>query len=126
MGLLTDRFNRKWLLVFFSIIWSSATFATGYFESFSVLVAMRFLLGVAESVCNPAAYSLIRDYFPPSHRSTANAIYSSGIYVGSAISSISIIAINAFGWRGSFMFTGLIGIVFGVLAALILREPKRP
>jgi MFS family permease len=68
---------------------------------------------------------LIRDFFPPSHRSTANAIYSSGIYVGSAISSISIILINAMGWRGSFKFTGSVGIVFGILAALILREPER-
>jgi MFS family permease len=126
MGILIDRYNRKCLLVFFSLVWSSATFFTGYLKSFPALFVMRFLLGVAESVCNPAAYSLIREYFPPSHRATANAIYSSGIYVGTAISSISIIIINEFGWRGSFMFTGILGAIFGTLGAIILREPERP
>ena len=126
MGLLVDRYNRKWLLVICSFVWSTCTFCTGYFKPFWALLLARFFLGVFESVCNPAAYSLIRDYFPPSHRARANAIYSSGIYVGSAISSISIVLINAFTWRGSFMVTGTIGMVFSVLALFVLREPPRP
>lgn len=126
MGLLVDRYNRKWLLVICSFLWSTCTFCTGYFQPFGALIAARFFLGVFESVCNPAAYSLIRDYFPPSHRARANAVYSSGIYVGSAISSLSIVLINAFKWRGSFMITGMIGMVFSVLAIFVLREPPRP
>jgi len=126
MGMLVDRYSRKWLLVTGCLVWSLCTFMTGYIKDFYGLVAMRFLLGVFESVCNPAAYSLIRDYFPPTSRATANAVYSSGIYVGSAISSISIVLINAFMWRGAFMFTGAIGGCFAVLAAITLREPARP
>lgn len=90
------------------------------------LFVMRFILGVAESVCNPAAYSLIRDLFPPTQRASANAIYSSGIYVGTAISSMSITLINAFGWRGSFMVTAMVGGVFSAMALITLKEPERP
>ena len=77
------------------------------------------------SVCNPAAFSLIRDYFPPEYRSTANSIFSSGIYVGQAVSSLSIILIDNYGWRENYMITGLYGAVVALLAALILREPSR-
>jgi MFS family permease len=82
MGILADRYSRKWLLVTACVVWSAMQYAAGYFESFAVFVAMRVGQGVTMSVCNPAAFSLIRDYFPPENRSTANSIYSSGIYVG--------------------------------------------
>ena len=100
-------------------------YAAGYFESFFVFVSMRVLQGVAMSVCNPAAYSLIRDYFPPEYRSTANSIYSSGIYVGQAVSSLSIILIDNYGWRQNYMITGVYGAGVAVLSAVILREPQR-
>ena len=86
---------------------------------------MRFLLGVFESACNPAAYSLIREYFPPSKRATANSIYSAGIYIGHAISSVTIVLINSFKWRGAFMFAGTIGFFFSFVAMVTLTEPPR-
>lgn len=77
------------------------------------------------SVCNPLAYSLIRDYFPPNRRSTANSIYSSGIYVGNAIASLNIILIQNYGWRDGYMFVGEIGVALALISALILAEPVR-
>jgi MFS family permease len=100
-------------------------YAAGYFDNFLVFVAMRILQGVAMSMCNPAAFSLIRDYFPPEYRSTANSIYSSGIYVGQAVSSLSILLIDNYGWRENYMITGLYGAAVALLAALILSEPPR-
>lgn len=48
MGLLTDRFSRKWLLIICCFTWSAATWATGHFnESFGALVVCRIILGLA-------------------------------------------------------------------------------
>ena len=60
---------------------------------------MRFLLGGFESACNPASYSIIADYFPPAYRSTANAIETSGSYVGGGLASVGVVLIKLYGWR---------------------------
>jgi hypothetical protein len=38
-------------------------------------VGERILFGVFSAILNPAAYSLIRDYFPENQRVNANALY---------------------------------------------------
>ena len=125
MGILVDRCNRKIMICSACIIWSLSSFLTGYVTNFYFFVGMRIILGVASSVCNTAAYSLIFNYFPHSYLATANSIYSSGIYVGQAVSSLTIILINAYGWRMNYEITGIAGIVFGVFGILLLIEPKR-
>lgn len=125
MGVATDTYSRKWLLTTGCILWSLVTIGTGYFKSFLAFASMRVLLGITQSICNPAAYSLIRDYFPPNKRATANSFYSSGIYIGNAISSLSIIVIQQYGWRQNYIFMGIIGVCIGVIGILILTEPER-
>lgn len=39
----------------------------------------------------PAAYTMISDLFPVSIRGTANSIYSSGVYLGGALASLSLL-----------------------------------
>lgn len=108
-----------------SILWSLTTVLAGYVDSFEAFAIMRVLLGILESANNPLAYSLIRDYFPPELRSTANSIFTSSIYVGGAFSSLSILLIEKFGWRGDYEITGGIGIIAGVIGLIALEEPIR-
>ena len=125
-GSLTDSTdNRKNLIGLVSILWSTTTLLSGAVDSFAVFAGMRVLLGVLESACNPLAYSLIRDYFPSDQRSTANSILNSSIYIGGAVSSLSILLIQNFGWRDDYIFTGLAGMLFGLSAILFLKEPER-
>jgi len=99
MGVTSDKVSRKAILCVGCILWSGITILTGWIHNFPIFVVLRILLGIACAFCNPAAYSLIRDYFPPTRRGTANSIYSSGIYIGNALSSASISLIAGFGWR---------------------------
>jgi MFS family permease len=125
-GSLTDSVsNRKNVLGAFSILWSLTTIVSGSTESFAVFATMRVLLGVLESANNPLAYSLIRDLFPPEYRSTANSIFTSSIYIGGAISSLSLLIIQNFGWRDDYIFTGAMGVIFGIATLLFLQEPER-
>ena len=66
---------------------------TGFVNSFVVLALMRVVHGMVNSASNPFSFSLITDYFPPDKRATANSIIHSGQYIGSALSSISILLI---------------------------------
>jgi len=125
-GAISDKASsRKCYLGIFSILWSSATIVSSYTSSFAVFATMRVLLGILESASNPLIFSLIRDYFPPSHRSTANSILTSSIYLGTTISSLSILIISNYGWKISYRLTGGFGVLAGILVLLCLREPKR-
>jgi MFS family permease len=63
-GSLIDKTNRKNVLVTLGILWSLSSIVSGNCDSLLVLVAMRFLLGFAGSVDDPAISSILGDYFP--------------------------------------------------------------
>ncbi len=48
------------------------------------------ILGIGEAFNAPACYALITLYFPHARRATANGIYSTGTYLGSALSSLCL------------------------------------
>ncbi len=99
MGSLADRFNRKYMLAATLALGGLSSIITGWCSSFPLLIGMRIAHGSLNSATNPLSYSLVSDIVPPERRATANSIISSGIYIGFAISSLSIIAIKKIGWR---------------------------
>lgn len=125
MGALTDKYNRKIMLASIIILASLTQVFTGVIDSFGVLCGMRILHGCFNSATNPLAYSLVSDIIPPNQRATANSILSSGIYIGIAMSSLSILMIQSIGWRSSYIFSGIIGIISGILAVIFIKEPNR-
>lgn len=106
------------------IAMSSFHLTSALTTSFSVLFLMRFLHGAISSATDPVSYSLIADYFPPEKRSTANAILSTGNFIGIALSSLSILLIKSVGWRSAYGFMGVLGIAAGAMGLLGIREPK--
>jgi MFS family permease len=65
------------------------------------------------------------DYFHPKVRTKATSIYSLGIYLGGALSSITGLMISGVGWRLSFAIIGAIGVGAGVLGFIMIQEPPR-
>lgn len=124
-GNMTKVMSRKLILGASCILWSLSTFSAGFFDSFIVFCIMRFLCGGFATCSNPSSFGLLADYFPPDRRSLANAIESSGTYVGAALASCSIVIIKTYGWRQMYMATGVFGMVCGLLVLLLVKEPKR-
>ena len=81
------------------------------------------LFGILSSVLNPAALSLIRDYFPPNQRSQANAWYACVIYLGGAMAALSNFITCFFGWKNTYNITGTIGLMAAGLGFVFLKEP---
>jgi len=124
-GVLSGKVNRKVLLGVSCILWCASSYFAGAVNSFIFFCFMRFFLGAFESACNPASYSIIADYFPPSYRSTANAIETSGSYIGGGMASLCVILIKMYGWRAMYQIIGGVGIAVGALSLLVIKEPKR-
>lgn len=124
-GILSGKVNRKVMLGTACILWSATSVGAGLAPTFGFFVLMRFMLGGIESACNPASYALIADYFPPEYRSTANAIETSGSYVGGGLCGLCVILIKKFGWRAMYKIIGSVGIIAGILTILFIKEPPR-
>lgn len=125
MGLLVDNVNRKKLLLGALFVWSASTVISGTTSTFGVLILMRFILGLFVSATEPAGYSLLGDYFPRKVRTTANAVVGTGAYIGGGLSSLLIVVIAKFGWRGAYIINGGIGLAVAALGFLLLKTPQR-
>lgn len=98
---------------------------TGLLDSFVLMFAARFGLGIFQSLLNPCAYSIISDLFSPANRTTANSIYNLGIYFGGGLASLSTLMITSLGWRDTYIYIGYMGIGLGVMGLLLIKEPTR-
>ena len=124
-GVLSDNCSRRLLLAFAAMLWSVTSLTTAISQTYAEVALSRMMLGFFEAFCGPPAYSLIVDYFPPEVRTTANAVYAFGIYVGNALSSMIIVMISSLGWRWAYAITGFVGIAIGCLVLLLIKDPIR-
>ena len=123
---LADRGNRRNVIVWGVVVWSAMTAFCGLTRTFTQLAVARVGVGIGEAALNPAAHSLISDYFPPHRRATALAIFNMGGNLGVMLGFIAGGWIGeTFGWRTAFMVVGLPGLAAALLTRLTLREPLR-
>ncbi|WP_213763568.1 MFS transporter [Caballeronia sp. dw_19] len=106
--------------------WSIFTIATGAARGLAQLVGVRLMLGVGEAAAIPSFAKVAFNWFPRGERGLASSIFDSGSRVGSAL-SLPLVAwlISVVGWRGSFVMTGGLGIVWAAAWWFIYRDPER-
>ena len=140
LGRLADSWYRGRLMAMGLALWSSMTAFSGFASTFGMLAAARIGVGIGEASASPAAYSMISDSFPKERRATALSIYSSGLYIGGALSlPIGGLIVSRWtkafpdpasaplglaGWQAAFLAVGLPGLLLAVWV-LSLREPLR-
>ncbi|MFI5364774.1 MAG: MFS transporter [Candidatus Binatia bacterium] len=139
LGRLADVWVRTRLIAVGLGFWSLMTGLSALARSVGQLTAARIGVGVGEASANPAAYSLLCDYFPASQRASVLAIYSSGIYIGAGLGlGLGGLIVNRWdaafagqaapfgfhGWQVAFLAVGLPGLLLA-LWVRTLREPVR-
>ena len=126
IAMLADRFNRTWIITASLAVWSGFTALCGAATGFWQLFLCRLGVGVGEAGGVAPAYSLIADYFPPSQRARALAVYSFAIPIGMALGVLfgGLIA-HQIGWRWAFVICGLAGLALAPLLKFTVREPVR-
>jgi len=126
-GYLSDRFGGKWVLGLGVLFWSLFTLLTPASAALgiTVLLACRFLMGVAEAVTWPSIYSLYSRWVHPNRRASAVGLMNSGISGGAVIALICTPwLISVWSWQGAFYLYGVLGILwFAVWAPLARSRP---
>ena len=126
-GYLSDRFGGKWVLGLGVLFWSLFTLLTPASAALgiTVLLACRFLMGVAEAVTWPSIYSLYSRWVHPDRRASAVGLMNSGISGGAVIALICTPwLISVWSWQGAFYLYGVLGILwFAVWAPMARSRP---
>ena len=126
MAMWADRNNRRNLISFSVFLWSLMTALCAAATNFMQLLLLRIGVGVGEAGSNPPSHSMIADLYPPEKRSTAMAIFGTGINWGILIGFLVGGWINEwYGWRTAFVVVGLPGILLAVLVRYTVKEPPR-
>lgn len=123
-GILVNRFSPRILYAFSLIAWSLATIVQGFAKGFATLFGLRMATGMFEAPAFPINNRVVSNWFPDNERASAIAVYTSGQFLGLAflMPVLSMIQLEV-GWRGLFVVTGLIGLVWGIVWYLLYRDP---
>lgn len=126
LGPLADRVGARVMFPFAVAWWSIFTAATVLARGFASLFGLRLLLGLGEAGAFPAATRAVEEWFPKRERGLASGIYDSGARGGTLLSVPLVTAlIAALGWRGSFLVTGGLGIIWVVVWLWFYRSPAK-
>jgi MFS family permease len=121
-----DRFGSRRVLTRIVLWWSAFTALTGcvhyfsfeiagvvVFNSFLLLLLVRFLFGAGEAGALPNAARVISRWFPPGKRGPSQALISMSAQVGGAVApAVAAYLIKHVGWRWSFAIFGSMGLVW--------------
>ena len=139
-GYLVDRISRRGVMGVGIVLWSCMTMSCGLANTFGQLFLSRCGVGIGEAAITPAAYSLIRDGFPPEKRGRAFGIFSAGNFIGAALAVIlagALLGLASHGafravpwlgglhpWQAVLVVIGVVGVPLSLLV-LTFREPAR-
>lgn len=121
-----DRGVRRSIIALGLLLWSGLTLVSGMAQTFAHLVIARLGVGVGEAAGTPPAHALLSDYFPPSRRAFALAVFSVGSSTGVAVAHLVGGWVNEFwGWRTVFLVAGAPGLLLAALLRFTVKEPPR-
>jgi ACS family D-galactonate transporter-like MFS transporter len=123
-GWLVDRFPVNWVLALGILLWSAATFGTGLVRGFKLLLAMRLILGIGESVAYPSYSKIIARHFSEFQRGRANSLISAGQASGPAFGTlVGGMLMARVGWRLFFIVLGIASALWLLPWLKFLRRP---
>jgi len=113
MGWCADRCNLRWLYTGAFVLWSLACGFTGFAGTLGVLIALRILLGIGESVYLPAGMKIVSLFFGAGDRGLASGLMNCGTRAGLAFGAPLIAwLVVRLTWKGSFFVLGFTSLVW--------------
>jgi ACS family D-galactonate transporter-like MFS transporter len=124
-GWIVDRYGSKYPMAMGFLVWSILTAITSLTTGFSMLFAIRLLLGVGEAAMHPASMRWIRFNFAEKQRGLAIGLFMSGSKFGPAIGAVAAAwLIENHGWRAMFLILGLGSLLWLVPWLLMVRNDR--
>lgn len=127
-GRIADRFGPHRTINVAILWWSLFTALTalvppGLPYSLALLVGVRCLLGIGESVIFPAGNRLVAAWIPKQERGLANGLIFAGVGIGGGVAPplVTWIVVTQ-GWPWAFYVSAIIGLAVGAFWFLLVRD----
>jgi len=113
MGWLAERYGAHRVLACGLAIWALATMLVGVVSGFVLLVILRLLLGVGESVGFPCTSKILASTVPSQSLATANGIIAFAYLMGPVVGTfVGGVLMTQFGWRATFVIFGAASLLW--------------
>lgn len=107
-----DYFGPRKTMFFCFVLMGVSLFIGGIATSFTVMIASRILLGLAEGCYYPNHSAFVKNWFPPNERGRANAAWSVGQSLAPAVAMpLFAYCIATFSWHFSFFICVALGLI---------------
>ncbi len=127
MGWLIDRFGPKVGYAIAIFVWTIGHVAHGFASSVASFMAARVVLGVGEAGHFPSVVRASSEWFPQKERALAIGWVNSGTTIGVILTAPTLaLFMNwlGLGWRETFIWSGLFGIILLVLWLKLYSNPR--
>lgn len=124
-GVLADRFGRRFSYQLNLAIFGLASLAAVFAPNMTVLIALRFVMGIGLGAEIVVGYATLTEFVPPAQRGRMVAMLSfisnSAVFVASLVSRW---VIPTFGWRYMFLIVGVAAIGVWFLRKTMPESPR--
>ena len=129
-NLMLHRFGARRWIARILVTWGIVATAMAFAPNATVLIALRFLLGVAEAGFFPGIILYLTYWFPASHRARMTALFMTAIPISTALGSVvSTLIIQNWhglfglsGWRVMFLVEGIPSILLAFVVWFALTD----
>ncbi len=131
IGAMADHMDLLWIYAATFALWSLAQGLTGIAGSLAVLIVLRLVLGVGESIYLPGGTKIVSLLYKPEERGAPSGFFDFGTRIGIAAGGLVMpLLLARFGWRLAFVAVGVPGLLwlipwFAVFPAHAVRERAR-
>ena len=127
LSALVDLFGPSRTLNVSVVVWGVLMAIMGGAGSFTMMITLRALLGLAEGPQFSIANAVVARWFPPHQRARANSIWTIGSPLGSAIGfPVTTWLVTAYGWRESFFALAFLNLVVILPLTLLYVRDRSP
>jgi MFS family permease len=132
-GWLAERYPVQRVIAAGFVLWCLATILTGFASTFAMLLALRLLLGLGESVAFPCSSKMLAENLSIDRRGRSNALIAIGLALGPSFGTYAGGKILAqYGWRALFISLGTLSLLWlvpwltGPARSQSIRQVERP
>ncbi len=125
-GRLYDRIGSRLGFIFSIVVWSGAAIAHAFARTAGGFKIARGVLGFGEAGNWPGAAKVVGEWFPVRERALGMGIFNTGAAIGGAVSPpiIAWLALT-YGWRATFIATGVLGFLWLALWVVVFQVPEK-
>jgi MFS transporter, Spinster family, sphingosine-1-phosphate transporter len=125
-GYLAGKYNRKWLIMIGTLLWSVSVFLTSKSSSYAQLAIFQVITGLGLGCISSIGYSMLSDIVPHKLRGTILSLWGISQGFGSIAGALlaSIVSTSSNDWRAPFEIVSIIGLVL-ISLYVFVKEPAK-